>query len=251
MYRAAERVGTVHFGAVRKAISGKPVWVGTDEWTDSQGHAIINILMGCCSAVYVVACVQLDCKGPNLGVEHGELGSAVVDSLTKMSVSPSDVFAFVSDSASVLKKAYDEVLKPVCRSAKWVPCTSHKLNNIGKTLVTAFDDGITKLFENGPSLLHAKRFVLLVLFRHSIPNFSLWSDMLPEDDVGLLSCGTSRQKLHYLPSTSQQGGPFGVMCALGGSATLTCFTDFAKQRQACPFTVYTHAFIRLTFSTLR
>ena len=70
LYRSAERVGEVHLGALRKAISGKPVWVGTDEWTDSQGHAIINVAIGCAGDVYVVATIQLDCKGPNLGVQH-------------------------------------------------------------------------------------------------------------------------------------------------------------------------------------
>ena len=88
MYRSAERVGEVHLGALRKAISGKPVWVGTDEWTDSQGHVIINVVIGCAGDVYVVATIQLDCKGPNLEVEHSELGSAIIVTLTKLSVSP-------------------------------------------------------------------------------------------------------------------------------------------------------------------
>ena len=28
------------------------VWVGTDEWTDTQGHAIVNILLGCSDKVF-------------------------------------------------------------------------------------------------------------------------------------------------------------------------------------------------------
>ena len=147
----------MHLGALRQAISGKPVWIGTDEWTDSQGHAIINVIMGCAKDVYVVATVQLDCKGPNLGVEHQELGNAIIDTMTKLSVSPNHVFAFVSDSASVLDKAFREVLAKICSKAKWLPCTSHKLNNVAKSILTTLDENLTKLFESGPSLLHAKR----------------------------------------------------------------------------------------------
>ena len=98
----------MHLGALRQAISGKPVWIGTDEWTDSQGHAIINVIMGCAKDVYVVATVQLDCKGPNLGVEHQELGNAIIDTMTKLSVSPNHVFAFVSDSLRYVFYCHDD-----------------------------------------------------------------------------------------------------------------------------------------------
>ena len=47
-------------------------WVGSDEWTDEQGHAIANVLIGVGPKVYVVATLQLQCKGPNQGVEHTE-----------------------------------------------------------------------------------------------------------------------------------------------------------------------------------
>ena len=46
LYRSAERVGDIHLGALRKLLSGKPVWVGTDEWTASQPyHGIACFLL--------------------------------------------------------------------------------------------------------------------------------------------------------------------------------------------------------------
>ena len=72
------RVGDIHLGAVRKVASRKKVWIGTDEWTDDQGHAIINVLLGVHGRIFVVATIQLQCQGPNLGVEHRELGTEVL-----------------------------------------------------------------------------------------------------------------------------------------------------------------------------
>ena len=40
LYRNVDRVAACHLGAIRKIIGQKNIWVGTDEWTDSQGHAI-------------------------------------------------------------------------------------------------------------------------------------------------------------------------------------------------------------------
>ena len=135
MYNAARRVGTIHLGAIRKIARGKKVWVGTDEWTSDQGHAIIDVLLGVHGKIFVVSTLQLQCKGPNLGVEHSELGSEVVSTLSNIGVDFKDVIAFVSDFAAVLKKAFTEVLQPICPNARWVPCASHMLNNIAKLIL--------------------------------------------------------------------------------------------------------------------
>lgn len=113
------------------------MWIGTDEWTSTSGHAIINVLVGCIGTVYVIACIQLECKGANLGVEHSELATKVVETTTQMSILPQNVFGFVSDSAAVLKKAFTHVLSKVYKKAEWIPCASHSLNNIGKVNVVA------------------------------------------------------------------------------------------------------------------
>ena len=59
MYNAARRVGTIHLGAIRKIACGEKVWVGTDEWTSDQGHAIINVLLGVHGKIFVVSTTQV------------------------------------------------------------------------------------------------------------------------------------------------------------------------------------------------
>ena len=59
--------------------------------------------------------------------------------------------AFVSDAASVLKKAYVDALKPVCTNAKWVACMSHALNTVAKSVVEEVDDKVTA------GILHPKQ----------------------------------------------------------------------------------------------
>ena len=72
VYRASRRVGLLHKGAICHKLKYQECWVGTDEWTDEQGHASANVLIGVGPKVYVVATLQLRCKGPNQGVEHTE-----------------------------------------------------------------------------------------------------------------------------------------------------------------------------------
>lgn len=45
-------------------------------WTDSSGHALISALLGCPGDILVVATIQLECKGKNLG-------AAVIDTFAK------------------------------------------------------------------------------------------------------------------------------------------------------------------------
>lgn len=74
-----------------------------------------------------------------------------------MGIELKNVIAFVSDAASVLRKAFDEYLKPLCKNAKWVPCFSHALNNVAKALVNGLDPRMVDLFDKGFPFLHAKR----------------------------------------------------------------------------------------------
>lgn len=157
LYRAVERVKDVHKAAVKKKVNCKKVWIATDEYTDTAGHAIINLLVGAGADIFVVRTVQLECRGKSMGVEHSELGQEVVDTLSQMGIELKNVIAFVSDAASVLRKAFDEYLKPLCKNAKWVPCFSHALNNVAKALVNGLDPRMVDLFDKGFPFLHAKR----------------------------------------------------------------------------------------------
>ena len=63
-----------------------------------------------------------------------------------------------ADSASVLQKAFKDILQPVCPNARWVPCASHILNNVAKGILESVQNKLTKLFERGPGMFHAKRY---------------------------------------------------------------------------------------------
>ena len=135
-YKSVSRVSEVHKAAVRKELENRQVWIAMDEWTTDSGIAVLNILMGCSGKVYVTDVVHIECKGKQLGVEHGAVGKAVIDNLAEMGVQSKQVYAVISDSAAVLKKAFEEVLRPVLTVATWVPCASHILNNCAKVCVT-------------------------------------------------------------------------------------------------------------------
>ena len=51
LYRPASY--QVDVAALREEVAGKLVWLAKDEWTDSLGHAIINILVGCSGKIFV------------------------------------------------------------------------------------------------------------------------------------------------------------------------------------------------------
>lgn len=133
-------------------------------------QAIINILLGCCGDIFVVSTVQLDCKGPSLGVEHSELGARHPvhhgNQFHKrdgfrvwLCVCPqkgcwgrSQPRMFLSfDSENNVHRF------KVCCNALWVPCISHSLNTIARAALTGLDRRMVEFFEKGPSFLHAKR----------------------------------------------------------------------------------------------
>ena len=201
------------------------LWVATDEWTDSSGHAIINILLGCCGQIFVAATVQLDCKGPNLGVEHSELGTAVIDTLTSLGVSLKCVMAFVSDSASVLKKAYEEYLKPFCPNATWVPCSSHALNNVAKSILCGFGDTVTALFGEG-TIHFSYKAVCFFSISLCMGSKKKCTGILPAEEGGSHFYAMKNKKFHFHQSTLAPDGRYGEMLANGGSTTSVCTNVF-------------------------
>ena len=122
---------------------------------------MVNILLGIGSRVFVVTTEVLQCYGPNDGVEHCELGTAVVRALGEMGVHVSKVIAFASDPAPVLHKAFNAVLKPLCHSVQWVSSFSHGLNNVAKEVMKSLDVELVALFEIALDVLHAKRYASL------------------------------------------------------------------------------------------
>ena len=102
IYRNCARVGEVYFIALRQEFVKQKVWVSTDEWMDTQGHAIMNVIIGRGKAAYVCESKTLDSKGPTDGVEHKEVAKVVTDCLQKMGIESNDVLLFICDAAAVL-----------------------------------------------------------------------------------------------------------------------------------------------------
>ena len=135
VYSSVKRMREAQLGAIQRHIADRKVWisrvtaypwpppqvwVATDEWTSDTGLAILNILVGYHGNVYVTGTVQLQCPGPSLGVEHEEVVRAILDNLNDMQVKSSNVISFVSDSASVLKKAFDAILSVACPNTRYL-----------------------------------------------------------------------------------------------------------------------------------
>ena len=89
-----------------------------------------------------------------MGVEHTAVAEAVLKVIQKdLGMEMKDVIAFVSDSASVLKAAFDHQLKSVFKNARWVQCLSHGINNIAKVVMSDVDPELIRIFEIGPSFM--------------------------------------------------------------------------------------------------
>lgn len=153
-YRNVNRISEVHLASIRNKLQGKKVclsvigmeftifsfqvWVATDEWTSDLGYAIVNVIIGTGGKSFVTGTLQIECRGENMGVEHSAVAAGILDNLRMMNISLSDVMTFVSDSAAVLKKAFNDVLSRVCPDAIWTPCAGHILNNCAKVCSETF-----------------------------------------------------------------------------------------------------------------
>eukprot|EP00992_Anisonema_acinus_P007024 TRINITY_DN2633_c0_g1_i1.p1 TRINITY_DN2633_c0_g1~~TRINITY_DN2633_c0_g1_i1.p1 ORF type:complete len:193 (+),score=17.75 TRINITY_DN2633_c0_g1_i1:73-651(+) len=176
------RVYMKHIAAIRHALKDKQVdalsnvsmcivpqvFIMTDEFTDSTGHAIVNVILGSAAWVYLsvpkgrtylcntisMICqgtggrhnVSLDDSPQNNGVESTEVAKVVNDTVSDLGIKTNtgciasipNVLAFVTDSASVLKAAFENVLAPLYTNAIHVPCISHALNNVIKEISAPF-----------------------------------------------------------------------------------------------------------------
>ena len=100
--------------AIKQCISlpeGKRlVYISFDEWASSQGHCVINILIGRGKNKFVVESKALECKGPNDGVENTEVMQVVHDTLVSFVLSSDDVHFFVTDGDGVVAAAVNKLL---------------------------------------------------------------------------------------------------------------------------------------------
>ena len=139
-------------------MKGTPhIWVSFDEWTDSVGNTVVDILVGVGNQSYVVQTVTLECLGPNMGVEHTEFVAALIDTLGRLGLATSDIGFYIFDGASVVGAAVRAAL-PFFPNAKHVVCVGHRLNNRAKALLTAPGfKAVTEFYETARAYVHAKK----------------------------------------------------------------------------------------------
>ena len=78
-----------------------------DEWTDSAGNVVVDILVGVGNQSYVVQTVTLECHGPNMGVEHTELVAALIDALGGLRLATGEI-GFVISRVRFASHFFDE-----------------------------------------------------------------------------------------------------------------------------------------------
>ena len=149
------RITVSHFESIRSILQkAKFLAVSFDEWTDSRGAAILHIIVHDCGASIMVDAVDLQCKGPNDGVEHTEVASAVNNSLAKVGAAPEQVYFFIFDEGSVMTSAFNELSRFYKKAKKHI-CVAHKLDGAGAALTkNGFTD--IDLLLGSPSLLNHK-----------------------------------------------------------------------------------------------
>ena len=151
-----------HLAAIRRRLHRPRLkyvphaWLSFDERTDDFGNAIVDVILGVGRECFVIETATLECKGPNLGVEHSELVSVLVDTLGRLGISPQDIGFFITDGASVVKAAITAAL-PVFLAAIQVICLAHTLNNCAKAMLGAAGfQMVSNFYTSARSFVNAK-----------------------------------------------------------------------------------------------
>ena len=69
-----------------------------DEWTDERGVAVLRVVAQCRKLKFCIDVKFLEGKGPNNGVEHTEVASAMIAALATVSIHPDQVRFCISDN---------------------------------------------------------------------------------------------------------------------------------------------------------
>ena len=132
------RVLEGHFAALRRLLANRAIWIGWDETTDSMDRSVMNVIVGCQQNVYLVD-VRWVAR-----VSHDVVASTVIEVLNNLQIKYGDVRATVSDSAAYCRKASTEVLCPLLKNAKHVPCLCHILALMGDDIAEACDNDMVR-----------------------------------------------------------------------------------------------------------
>ncbi|XP_042261208.1 uncharacterized protein LOC121892296 [Thunnus maccoyii] len=116
---------------IQRAVKGKAVYVILDETTDACGHCVLAILLQSVGRPPLAAdLVFLE------RVNFTTVSQAVITCLNTYNINFSDVWAFFTDSASYMKKAFNTVLQGLFPNAKQITCLAHVLNLVLEVFLT-------------------------------------------------------------------------------------------------------------------
>ncbi len=107
---------------IKQAVHGSPVYVIADETTDACGHCVLAILLQPVGKPPVATdLIFLD------RVNFSTVSQAVIFCLNSNNINFNDIWAFVTDSASYMKKAYNTILHGLFPNANHVTCLAQLL----------------------------------------------------------------------------------------------------------------------------
>ena len=108
-----------HHRIIAQKLRGEPVVLMFDEWTDERGVAVLGVVAQCRKLKFCIDVKFLEGKGPNNGVEHTEVASAMIAALATVSIHPDQVQFCIMDEGSVMVAAGDHILKKVWKNSMW------------------------------------------------------------------------------------------------------------------------------------
>ncbi|CAB1328790.1 unnamed protein product, partial [Coregonus sp. 'balchen'] len=120
---------------IKDAVEGKDIYVILDETTDAFGRCALAILLQPVDKRPVVADLAFLDR-----VNFTTVSQAVISSLNNNGVDFNNVSAFVSDSASYMKKAFTSILKGLFPNSVYVTCFAHLLSLVLDVFPEMFED---------------------------------------------------------------------------------------------------------------
>lgn len=120
---------------IKRAVEGKAVYVLLDETTDACGRCVLAILLQPVGRPPLAADIVFIDR-----VNFNTVSQAVISCLNSYNINFSDVWAFVTDSASYMKKAFNTMLHGLFPNSIHVTCLAHLLNLVLQVFPDTFED---------------------------------------------------------------------------------------------------------------
>ena len=120
---------------IKGAVGGKAIYVLLDETTDACGRCVLGILLQPVAETPMAADIVFLER-----VNFNTVSQAVISCLNSYHVDFDDVWAFVTDSASYMKKAFKTILHGLFPNSRHITCLAHLLNLVLQVLPDTFED---------------------------------------------------------------------------------------------------------------